>query len=126
MSASLDHLWEFLYLRLQSEPERGWQLWSELFDQCREDWQIDLCRRLLREIKRTDLTSAPSPMILVLAHSAEWHTAECARLTAIGQTPPFVDGQIMAIAQANRLILVTLNPKDYEAFVGVKVQDWSR
>ncbi len=126
MSASLDHLWEFLYLRLQSEPERGWQLWSELFDQCREDWQIDLCRRLLREIKRTDSTSAPSLMILVLAHSAEWHTAERARLTAIGLTPPFVDGQIMAIAQANGLILVTLNPKDYAAFAGVKAEDWSR
>ena len=79
MSASLDHLWEFLYLRLQSEPERGWQLWSEVFDQCREDWQIDLCRRLLREIKRTDL----------------------------------------AVAQANGLILITLNPKDYAAFAGV-------
>ena len=32
----------------------------------------------------------------------------------------------MAIAQTNGLILVTLNPKDYDAFMGVKVEDWSR
>lgn len=56
----------------------------------------------------------------------EWHAAERARLTAIGKTPPFVDGQIMAIAQTNGLILVTLNLADYAAFVGVKMEDWSR
>ena len=58
--------------------------------------------------------------------AAEWHATERARLMALGRTPPFVDGQIMAIAKANGLILVTLNPKDYEAFAGVKVEDWSR
>jgi tRNA(fMet)-specific endonuclease VapC len=58
--------------------------------------------------------------------AAEWHAAERARLTAIGKTPPFVDGQIMAIAQTNGLILATLNPTDYMAFTGVQVEDWSR
>jgi tRNA(fMet)-specific endonuclease VapC len=58
--------------------------------------------------------------------AAEWHAAERVRLVTIGKTPPFVDGQIMAIAQTNGMILVTLNPKDYEAFAGVKVEDWGR
>jgi predicted nucleic acid-binding protein len=41
--------------------------------------------------------------------AAEWHAAERARLAALGKTPPFVDGQITAIAYANSLTLVTLN-----------------
>ncbi len=36
------------------------------------------------------------------------------------------DGQITAIVQTNGVILLTLNPKDYAAFAGVKVEEWSR
>lgn len=57
---------------------------------------------------------------------AIWHAKERARLTAQGKTPPFVDGQIAAIAYVNDLTLVTLNLSDYSAFKGVKVEDWSR
>ncbi|HEX9940850.1 MAG TPA: PIN domain-containing protein [Thermoanaerobaculia bacterium] len=41
--------------------------------------------------------------------AAEWHARERARLTAIGKTPPFLDGQIAATAKVNGLILVTAN-----------------
>ena len=47
-------------------------------------------------------------------------------LTRLGKTPPFADGQIIAIAKTNDLILVTLNLDDYRAFDGAKVEDWSR
>ena len=58
--------------------------------------------------------------------AAEWHATERARLMALGKTPPFVDRQIMAVAQVTGLILVTLNPKDYPAVTGAKVEDWTR
>ncbi len=48
-----------------------------------------------------------------------------ARLTKLGKTPPFVDGQIISIARVHNLILVTLNLTDYAAFEGVSVEDWS-
>ncbi len=90
------------------------------------------CQRLPASTKRTViekyLNEVVAVSIAILPYdqaAAEWHAAERARLTAIGKTPPFVDGQIMAIAQTNGLILVTLNSTDYTAFVSVKVEDWS-
>jgi tRNA(fMet)-specific endonuclease VapC len=68
------------------------------------------------------------PSMAILPYSieaAEWHAAERARLTAIGKTPPFADGQIIAVAFANDLTLVTLNPSDYASFSGVKIENWN-
>ena len=56
--------------------------------------------------------------------AADWHARERARLTAAGRTPPFVDGQIAAIAHANGLILVTSNIADFRAFEGLGVESW--
>jgi tRNA(fMet)-specific endonuclease VapC len=56
--------------------------------------------------------------------SATWHAQERARLVALGQTPPFLDGQIAAIAKANHLILVTGNVSDYQNFTGLQVENW--
>lgn len=55
---------------------------------------------------------------------AEWHAQERARLVAIGQTPPFVDGQIAAIARQHGLILVTSNTRDFQLFEGLTLQTW--
>ena len=57
--------------------------------------------------------------------AADWHARERARLSAIGRTPPFVDGQIAAIAYVNDLILITLNTGDFENFEGLRVQSWA-
>lgn len=66
------------------------------------------------------------PILPYDTRAAEWHAAERARLTRIGKTPPFADGQIAAIAYVNDLILVTLNIADYETFEGIELADWSR
>ena len=56
--------------------------------------------------------------------AAEWHAVERARLEAAGKTPPFVDGQIAAIASVNDLVLVTANKADFREFKGLRVQSW--
>ena len=56
--------------------------------------------------------------------AADWHARERARLVGAGRTPPFVDGQIAAIAHANGLVLVTSNAKDFRAFDGLRVESW--
>jgi tRNA(fMet)-specific endonuclease VapC len=56
--------------------------------------------------------------------AAEWHARQRARLASEGRTPPFVDGQIAAIAAVNGLTLVTRNVTDFAAFEGLKLADW--
>ena len=56
--------------------------------------------------------------------AAEWHATERARLAAGGRTPPFIDGQIAAVAHVHDLILVTGNPRDFRHFDGVRIQGW--
>jgi tRNA(fMet)-specific endonuclease VapC len=56
--------------------------------------------------------------------SAEWHARERARLSQMGRTPSYPDGQIAAIAAMNRLILVTRNVADFADFQGIAVEDW--
>ncbi len=58
--------------------------------------------------------------------AAEWHAAERARLGAVGLTPPFVDGQIAAVAHVNDLTLVTANTRDFAHFEGLRIEDWTR
>lgn len=58
------------------------------------------------------------------AVAADWHAEQRAQLTAAGKPPPFIDGQIAAIAKVNNLILVTRNISDYERFKALKLQNW--
>lgn len=59
------------------------------------------------------------------ATAAAWHGQERARLEKLGKPPPFVDGQVAAIAHTNDLILVTQNAKDFKKFQALEVRDWS-
>jgi len=70
------------------------------------------------------LRQAELPVLPYSAEAAEWHALERARLTAKGLTPPFVDGQIAAIAHTNKLTLVTRNVTDFKHFSGLKIQNW--
>ena len=56
--------------------------------------------------------------------AALWHAEERARLASQGRTPPFIDGQIAAIAIVNNLTLVTRNTADFADFAGVTVENW--
>jgi tRNA(fMet)-specific endonuclease VapC len=57
--------------------------------------------------------------------AAEWHGKERARLEDGGRTPPFIDGQIAAIAFTQGLVLVTANTKDFRAFASLETADWT-
>ena len=90
------------------------------------------CQRLPRSAKRTAieayLTEVVAVSMPVLAYdesAAEWHARERARLFALGQTPPFVDGQIAAVAHANQLSLVTINVQDDRGFADLLVTNWT-
>ena len=58
--------------------------------------------------------------------AAEWHGRERARLEEGGRTPPFVDGQIAAIAHSQSLTLVTANTEDFRHFAELGLVDWIR
>jgi tRNA(fMet)-specific endonuclease VapC len=57
--------------------------------------------------------------------AATWHAVERVRLEKTGRTPPFIDGQIAAVALTNGLPLVTANPKDFKTFKGLTVLNWA-
>ena len=58
--------------------------------------------------------------------AAAWHGHERARLEEFGRTPPFVDGQIAAIAASRGLTLVTGNLRHFESFRRLSLVDWAR
>ncbi len=71
-----------------------------------------------------EVVVANIPMYSYNEDAAEWHASERARLQSIGQSPPFVDGQIAAIAHVNNLILVTRNITDFSSFSDLQIQCW--
>jgi len=73
----------------------------------------------LDDIVQSNITLLPYDI-----NAAKWHASERARLATLGQTPPFADGQIAAIAKANSLILVTGNASDYQNFSELQVENW--
>ena len=89
------------------------------------------CSRLRRSRRREaieryieDVVLVSFPVLEYGWEAADWHARERARLTADGRTPPFVDGQIAAIAHVNELIVVTSNTADFRAFNGLRVESW--
>ena len=97
-------------------------VWHELCYGCQ---RLAVSRK--REILVTFLHNVLKPNMTILPYderAAEWHAKERARLTALGQMPSFVDGQIAAVAKVNGLILVTRNTPDFEKFYGLKLENW--
>lgn len=70
------------------------------------------------------LAGSGMPILPYDEKAAAWHASERARLQATGDTPPFADGQIAAIAQTNRLILATRNGRDFGKFDGLRLENW--
>jgi tRNA(fMet)-specific endonuclease VapC len=71
-----------------------------------------------------DMISTALVILPYDASAAAWHARERARLTRLGRLPPFVDGQIAAIATMNHLVLVTRNVRDFSGFRGIDVESW--
>lgn len=65
---------------------------------------------------------AAVPILPYDDRAARWHAEERARLYQ--KTPPFIDGQIAAVAVVNELTLVTNNSPDFKSYRGVKLEDW--
>lgn len=88
--------------------------------------------RLPRGKRRRDLIDfleeVVLPTIPTLSYderAAAWHADERVRLEKLGKTPPFIDGQIAAVALTNGLSVVTANPKDFKTFKGLAVVNWA-
>ncbi len=64
------------------------------------------------------------PIFTYDQQAAAWFATERARLTALGNPPPYADGQIAAIATVNNLVLVTRNVDDYQSFLGLELENW--
>lgn len=97
-------------------------VWHELVFGCRvlpPSRKRQVIQRFLEDVVRATL-----PILPYDTAAAEWHAAERARLVGLGQTPPFVDGQIAAIASVHGLALVTANVADFRGFDGLTVEDW--
>ena len=84
----------------------------------------DSTKKKAIEAYLNDVVAGSLPVLPYDARAASWHASERARLTAIGKTPSFVDGQIAAIAAINDLTLVTANISDYAIFSDLRVENW--
>lgn len=73
----------------------------------------------LKLLERSGLIVLPYEKI-----AAEWLAQERGRLSKQGVTLPMMDGEIAAIAQTNRLTLVTRNVNDFANYDGMVVENW--
>ena len=106
----------------QQEIATATTVWHELTYGCD---RLPPSKKRQAIIRYLNEVIAPSLPILPYNHAAAtWHGQERARLEALGQTAPFVDSQIAAIAKVNNLILVTRNLPDYERFDGILLENW--
>jgi len=64
------------------------------------------------------------PVLAYDAQAARIHAELRAQREQLGQTLPFVDGQIAAIAIAQGLTLVTRNTRDFTGLAGLRLVDW--
>lgn len=83
-------------------------------------------RRVALEAYLAEVIRPSFPILAYDEAAAAWHGQERARLEALGQPAPYVDGQIAAIAHAHDLVLVTANIQDFDRFKGLEIEDWTR
>ena len=108
--------------RYEHEIVTSAPVWHELQFGCR---LLPISRK--REVIELFLNDVVRRNMIILPYdelSAVLHAKERAELVSKGHTPPFVDGQIAAIAKVNGLVLVTRNIADFKIFSGLKIEDW--
>lgn len=64
------------------------------------------------------------PIIALDEPAARWQAEQRARLRQSGRTSSYPDSEIAAIAAVNDCILVTRNLSDFEAFQGLRLENW--
>ncbi|MEM7333617.1 MAG: type II toxin-antitoxin system VapC family toxin [Chloroflexota bacterium] len=64
------------------------------------------------------------PIILFEEVAAEYFARERARLSKMGLSPSFADGQIATTAIVNDLTLVTRNTDDFSQFENIEIENW--
>jgi tRNA(fMet)-specific endonuclease VapC len=64
------------------------------------------------------------PIFAYESRAAQCHAIERARLSKIGKTLAFADGQIASITSSNDLILVTNNVADFQYFENLEIENW--
>jgi len=106
----------------QDEIATAAPVWHELLFGCHR-LAASKKRRAIEEYLR-QVVRPTLPILPYDTAAAGWHAAERARLTGLGKTPPFVDGQIAAIATTNNLVIITANVDDFLIFEGLQVEDW--
>lgn len=57
-------------------------------------------------------------------NAAEWMAREQARLYRAGRAPVYRDLQIASVAAVHDLILITRNVRDFEHFLGIRLENW--
>ena len=98
-------------------------VWHELRFGCArlpESRRRDAIERYIEDVVRTSF-----PVIGYDREAADRHALERARLSADGTTPPFVDGQIAAIAHVNALAVISSKTSDFRVFQGLRVLSWA-
>ena len=108
--------------RHQDELATASIVWHELWFGCQR--LPDSAKRQAIEDYLAHVIAPTLPILPYDERAAEWHAVERARLTRVGKTPAFADGQIAAIARTNDLILVTFNRADYSDFQDLILEDW--
>ncbi|WP_414541656.1 type II toxin-antitoxin system VapC family toxin [Nostoc sp. CCY0012] len=89
------------------------------------------CLRLPLSRKREDIEDyinnvvlAQLPLFDYTLQAAKYHAQERAKLSKLGKSPAFIDGQIASIAVTNDFILVTNNVTDFQGFDILKIENW--
>jgi tRNA(fMet)-specific endonuclease VapC len=108
--------------RHRGESALASPVWHELWFGCERLGRSKRRRQIEAYLK--DVIAATLPILPYDREAAAWHAAERARLSKNGRPPPFVDGQIAAIATVNGLSLVSSNRKDFERFRDLEVVSW--
>jgi tRNA(fMet)-specific endonuclease VapC len=96
--------------------------WHELLFGC---YRLPISRK--RQETEQYLMQTILPVIPILEYdekAGKWHSLERARLSGMGLTPAFADGQIAATASTKSLVLVTRNTKDFVNFGDLTIENW--
>ncbi|MBW1798060.1 MAG: type II toxin-antitoxin system VapC family toxin [Deltaproteobacteria bacterium] len=108
--------------RHQHEITTASVVWHELLYGCYrlpKSKKRSIIERFLEEVVYPNV-----PILPYDEYAAKWHANIRARLISKGQTLPFADGQIAAIAKVNDLILVTNNTADFAYFDELRLENW--